>query len=878
METTKNPPYSPSLANRLFSLSLLVLAVNLRTTIASYKVPEFYYYYEEKIGLNLSTEAIAIRFEDGIGKERQENLIKCDPMLENVLDEKLPHGLVLAATNPGFDTAAVAKALETLNAFAEIKYTTPVFRFRNLKLVLFNQFVVRFKPDVTDADIQALNEQKGAALVRKSPYRRNRYVLRVLNPKARNAIELANLYSENPLVEYATPDFVVIGGYHNLSPDDTYFASQWALNNTGQDPPAGTPDADMDPPEGWGTETGASDIVIAVIDSGVDIDHEDLASKIWTNEVELNGESGVDDDENGYIDDIHGWNFESGTNDPRGTYYHGTACAGLAAADTNNAKGVAGVSWATRVMPLRIGTLGPITSAAADALDYASNNGADVLTNSWGVSPNADLTDAITHAKNNGREGKGCPIIFSSGNYNGPVAYPATLTQTIAVGASDHYDERWDVDSGDGSNFGGELDVVAPTGWGSQAAVIFWTTDITGSAGYNWGSTAMGDAAGNYTKWFGGTSAAAPQVAGLAALILSRNPHLTADQVQSIIESTADDRAQPGWDPYYGWGRINAHRAVLEAASLTFSKDDNLDVNDCLMPGEYVTYTITYANPITDANDPAYLGDVNDINIIDHLPPEIDPFDVNVSGGGAYDMWTNTVTWNIGTLSPGEQNSVTVTVSITADAEPCGVVTNVAVLEGEKCRKLRTKYTPLGCFGPDVIHVDAAATGYKTGTSWLHAYTDLQSALHRARTCDANEIWVAAGTYKPTTDPQDSAATFQLADGVPLYGGFAGNETSRDQRNWLKNQTILTGDIDGDAQHAAHNNTSHYVVTASDINNATIDGFTITMSFLAAIYSSYSSITIQHSLITDNEQDGIKCTDYSNCKIANCVIEYNGSY
>jgi subtilisin family serine protease len=871
MKPEGQTPHISSLVVRLIALCLLISVLNLRTTSASYQLPDFYYYYTEMINLDMSTEIITVCFDETTSKDEKESLITGDPILQHVLDDKLPYGLLLIETKPGLNKPAIAQALGRLNTLPEIRYSAPVFNFRKLKLVLSDRFVVRFEADVTEGDIQALNEEKGAAVVRRSPYRHNRYVLRVINPKANNAIELANVYNEDPEVEYATPDFVVIGGYQAVSPDDTYFLSQWALDNTAQDPPAGTPDADMDAPEAWQIYTGSPGIVLAVLDTGVDIDHEDLASNMWTNDVELNGAPDVDDDNNGYVDDFYGWDFENDNNDPRGTEAHGTACAGLAAAQTNNGMGIAGVCWDSKIMPLRIGTAYPITSAAADAIDYASNNGADILSNSWGVPPNSDITDAIVSAKNNGRAGEGCVIIFAAGNDNGPVAYPASLDETITVGASDHQDERWDIEYDRGSNYGEELDVVAPAGWGGGQGVIFWTTDITGSAGDNWGSTALGDANGNYTKWFGGTSAAAPQVAGVAALILSRNPHFTADEVQSLIESTADDKGDSGWDPYYGWGRINAQTALLSSSSLTLSKDDGLDPNVTVQAGDYVTYTITYANPVTDANDPAYLGDVNDVNIVDYLPKEIDRFDVNASQGGQYDVFAGTVTWQIPTLSPGDQNSVTVTIKVSANAHPLGRLTNLAVLQSQHSRKTATKQTPVGCFGGDIIYVNAAASGdFETGTSWRNAYTDLQQALERAANGCGDQIWVAAGTYLPAVGDHD----FDLVDGVYLYGGFAGDETSPNDRDWVTNRTILTG-----------RGTTVAAVTASYLSDAIIDGFTVNnLLSQNGIAIDNGSLTVDNCTIQNNSS-GINCGTGASllaryCEILNnstCGIESDGA-
>lgn len=254
-------------------------------------------------------------------------------------------------------------------------------------------------------------------------------------------------YLARPEVEAVQPNYV----YHvSAVPNDPRFHALWALNNTGQT--GGTADADADVLEAWDKSTG-SGVVVAVTDSGVDLDHPDLVPRLWTNPGEIAG-NGIDDDSNGVIDDIHGAGFVGSgapTGTPSDTYGHGTHVAGTVAAQSNNATGVAGVAPGARVMAVQIGdSVGAITSAdAIQGINYAADNGADVINASWGgledpddPGPDPALDQAIANA--------GVLFVTTAGNDGtnndvvGQRFYPAssTLPNIIAVGATDHKDAR----------------------------------------------------------------------------------------------------------------------------------------------------------------------------------------------------------------------------------------------------------------------------------------------------------------------------------------------------------------------------------------------------------------------------------------------------
>jgi subtilisin family serine protease len=352
-----------------------------------------------------------------------------------------------------------------------------------------------------------------------------------------------DLYKKNPDVEYAEPNY---RRHPLVFPDEVDFVDLWGLHNTGQ--MGGTDDADIDAPEAWDVTTGSSDVIVAVIDTGVDYTHEDLSDNMWTNETEVNGSPGVDDDGNGYVDDIYGIDAHSEDPDPMDGDSHGTHCSGTIGALGNNGIGVVGVAWNVRIMALRfMGVSGGLTSDAIECLEYAimmkEEHGQNirVVNASYGGSDYSQAEhDAILAAAY-------ANILFvaSAGNDNQDndlqPHYPSgyDLPNIIAVAATDrgdgllYFDYPWFT----GSNWGATtVDVGAP----GQAIL----------------SCKRGDSYG----YMSGTSMAAAYVSGLAALILGEHPGYTWDQVNLNILLTVDSLASIEGLVLTG-GRINANNA-----------------------------------------------------------------------------------------------------------------------------------------------------------------------------------------------------------------------------------------------------------------------------------------------------------------------------
>jgi len=340
-------------------------------------------------------------------------------------------------------------------------------------------------------------------------------------------------------------------GHACIIPNDPHFGKQWGFHNTGQ--ASGTPDADIDGPEGWDLQMGNGNIIVAIVDSGIDYNHQDLATRIWINRVEdINGNlavdpsdfNGIDDDGNGYIDDLRGWNFIFNNSNPMDDHYnsHGTHCAGIAGANTFNNVGVAGTLWSCQLMPLKAmyGNNGTIMWAyAGPAIVYAADNGAQVISMSFsGSLDNITLKAACDYAY-----ASGCVLVAAMGNHGSSVPHiPAKYNSVIAVGATDRNDTRWS-----SSAYGSHISVVAP-------GVEIYSTKRNNQYGY-----------------ITGTSMATPMVAGLSGLIIAEYPSLTNADIKSLIALTAEDQVGnpaediQGFDNYYGNGRVNAYNALYAA-------------------------------------------------------------------------------------------------------------------------------------------------------------------------------------------------------------------------------------------------------------------------------------------------------------------------
>jgi len=398
--------------------------------------------------------------------------------------------------------------------------------------------------------------------------------------------QIARQYESDPLVEYAQPNYLnhVCSNFHELS--DPYYEDQWAIPT-------------ISAPEAWKIEKGSERVVIAVVDTGVDYEHEDLKSRIWINSGEIEN-NGIDDDGNGYVDDVRGWDFAHSPgllsnrdqldrdNDPMDENGHGTHVSGVAAAVPDNGKGIAGVTWNCRIMALRGGGDFLEDDDLSAAIIYAADNGAHIINMSWGSEHLSYIVrDAIEYAYE-----RGCVLAGAAGNDNSPaVIYPALHKHVISVGATDRWDKRAHF-----SNYGPGVDIAAP------GKKVFGTTTDD-----------------RYSDW-SGTSMATPVIAGVAALMLSRRPGLTNVEVAQILRASADKIDEPLFSDV---GRVNAAKALIMSSSLIAQitapdggagADTEFTIEGTAAGANFLGFQLEYS-PIMDINNFTSFEDMEWVSI-----------------------------------------------------------------------------------------------------------------------------------------------------------------------------------------------------------------------------------------------------------------------
>lgn len=402
---------------------------------------DFYYYQGKKISLQRSLTEVAIQFKPDIGHATEQQVMQALSVPEASVRkiQVAGHELIIVKLSDSQPQPQSDSSVSTLRIQQEVEFAFPVLLNpeTGTHLFLTDEIVIKMKSGLQVRDVIDAFPAFGLAIVQTMWGTEDEYLVRVQNPKAVNPLAVANSLVESGLVEWAEPNFLQ-EYYHSFTPNDPLYPSQWHLNNTGQQG-GSKPGADVKAPEAWNLEQGNANIIIAILDDGVETTHEDLAANIFTNPGEIAG-NGLDDDGNGLIDDVQGWDFANNDNNPNPSSpndKHGTAVAGVAAARGNNAFGVSGACPQCKILPIKIsnpdseGKWVTPDFIQANVIRYAARL-ADVLNGSWGGgSPSSVVQSALQYATTVGREGKGTVALFASGNsasgfkLMGPLPLPA---------------------------------------------------------------------------------------------------------------------------------------------------------------------------------------------------------------------------------------------------------------------------------------------------------------------------------------------------------------------------------------------------------------------------------------------------------------------
>lgn len=509
---------------------------------------DYYYFRHEKITLEKSSRYSYILFEE----TEKENLIR--KLLAKGIDfseESITYidneGVVAKSSDISSVRKCWMKATMTekdADSFSEIIYYGPYYKAGDSTFPLTHQFYVSLRSTSDERLLRKLSEENGVTIEGAYTSIPNLYVLSCDKLSKGNALQMANLFEESGLFEYTQPVFMSFKPTTN----DTYFSRQWNLRNTGQN--SGVSGVDIKFNQALSLIPSTSNIVVGVIDSGIELTHPDLNlySSSW-DAVTSHSPSQIHSE------------TESANMD------HGTNVAGIISAKRNNNSGIAGVASPVKTMSFSISYSNNTSLYIANAIRKAADLGISVINCSFASAGYENVIDsAIEYATTNGRNGKGCVIVCSTGNSNTPyLSFPANTTpesRVIAVGAIKNNGVRLTYPFY-GSNFGTGLDLVAP---GEDIP----TTKRNGG----------------YTFSFSGTSAAAPHVSAAAALVLSINPDLTYNEVEFILTRSANKALSSyvfspsghkgSWNQQVGYGLLDLHAALTMANSTTGSNNLNI--------------------------------------------------------------------------------------------------------------------------------------------------------------------------------------------------------------------------------------------------------------------------------------------------------------
>jgi subtilisin family serine protease len=541
---------------------IYILTLFLTLPLLSFSQSNYYYYDNQKVYINIDREYVSLNSISDFNflTDYSANYISKTEFVENNdrsyvtptdnnaqsrVNLKNYYSEIKVKNNVSNNILNYTNFINSLNQNSNTIKVSPCFKtLSGKRLGLTNNFYVKVNSSSNVDALYNYAQINNLEVIGKDPYMSNWYILSCSKINSKNSLEYANQFHESGLFITAEPEFV----YHDLqTTNDPHYNNQWGLKNTGQYGSAYT-GIDINAEQVWSVTKG-DNVKVAIYDHGFEMNHPDLASNVFGN----------------------GFDATTGTSPSQVRGIHGTACAGIIGAIQDNNIGVSGVAPESDIISISINLQFSDTPAAlASGFNWAWQNGVEIISNSWGgYAPSTIITDAIYNAINNGRNGLGCIIVFASGNENNTnIRYPGSaVPEVLVVGAMSPCGERKSPSSCDGESWGGcygnQLDIVAP-------GVKIPTTDRQGGSGYS---------SNDYHLTFNGTSSACPHVAGVAALILSVNQCLSAQQVRDIIEQTAQkvggysyttSSSHPNgtWNNEMGYGLIDAYAAVQMAQGM----------------------------------------------------------------------------------------------------------------------------------------------------------------------------------------------------------------------------------------------------------------------------------------------------------------------
>ncbi|MEW5795383.1 MAG: S8 family serine peptidase [Candidatus Zixiibacteriota bacterium] len=582
---------------------------------------QFYHGVDGPVAVRIDSTRVSVEPYDGFSTQDLEEAVASLERIIGVLEEEAPSGFVVLSISNG---AGLDQFLDTLQAVPGVELVEPYYRSETgMPLMVGNRFIAAFSESVSGSAIDSICDAFSVEIDHEIDGMPKVFLLRNTRASGLRMLNLANAYHELDQTLYSHPDFrayiettsyMLYDYYHNYQPQTKKVIGQFNSASV------------------WDFAGIATPVTVALLDDGVD-EHEDLPVSRILPGYDVGGALDIDYD--------HDYDPRPGQ-----TVSHGMSTAGIVGAShtTESAggaipsSGVISIDPHVKILPIKIfndegNSIGVYVSDLVAAFTYSWTHGADILSNSWTYSdpakaPEPALNHAIERATLFGRGGRGCPVIFASGNttllYPNPngVGYPAKLSYCFAIGAIglDDYRRAY-------SRYGPELDMVAPS---DDASNPVWALDQMGVWGKNsiyfWDCPPAANDV-DYNCHFGGTSAACPLASGTAALLLSKDPTLSAQAVYYILRNSADTslawgNITPGnWE--YGYGRLDAFRAVLSLARGDANNDGSVTVGD-------VTFLIDFLF-ISGQNPPwpdLLLGDANcngDVSVgdvsllIDHL-------------------------------------------------------------------------------------------------------------------------------------------------------------------------------------------------------------------------------------------------------------------